>query len=178
MVQDNPGDWAGPERQCWSRLGSSMQKQETSISQLASGAAPGCFPRRSPPALWGSYRGRGSLESFMRAGLGIGLPVSHQATGDAPSSDTAAWGPWGGGLLAGQPWGGGAGALVGEHSSSSGPWGWPGGGRTPASPQPSASIGITCDASLNAHSRPTQTHRTMLPRPRPQEAELEPSTAG
>lgn len=107
VVQDNPGDWAGPERQCWSRLGSSMQKQETSISQLASGAAPGCFPRRSPPALWGSYRGRGSLESFMRAGLGIGLPVSHQATGDAPSSDTAAWGPWGGGLLAGQPWRGG-----------------------------------------------------------------------
>lgn len=108
VVQDNPGDWAGPERQCWSRLGSSMQKQETSISQLASGAAPGCFPRRSPPALWGSYRGRGSLESFMRAGLGIGLPVSHQATGDAPSSDTAAWGPWGGGLLAGQPWRGGS----------------------------------------------------------------------
>lgn len=52
-------------------------------------------PGKAPLALWGSYRGKGSLETFMRAGSGIGLPVSHQATGDAFSSDSAAWGSWG-----------------------------------------------------------------------------------
>lgn len=127
-------------RWCWSPLVFTMQKQETSTCQWASWAALGCFLRKSSPYFLGVLQGEGISGNLYEGWFGPRPPC--ESSGNRGNillsfSSMGVLGVAGFLLASGQG---------GDHSSSPGCQGWPRGGRTPTSPWPGASLGITCDA--------------------------------